>query len=226
MGQITDTVEVRVFSNDADMNRAMQEKLEAIYTDILASAPLARAFEVYDVACRDVTRLKKAQASLTQRGADLFREMAEIRSRLETTTIESHAEGKHSLEISQDLRRLPTLESEHKLVSRVNSRIVEHLLPNAEIIETKKAADYFVAQAKSLREAALQRIQKTAQLMVEAAEHEGSIIFDSQNTLSGELRRHANEIEQKAISYRESAHYLETKQTRMTEELQSLNAIR
>ena len=226
MGQLTDTVAVRVFSDDVEMNRALQEKVEAIYADILATAPVASAYAIYEGACQDVSKLKKAQASLTERGADLFCQMADIRSRLEITTIESHAEGKPLLKSSRDLQALATLEAEHRLVMRVNSRIVECLLPNAEIIETKRTADYLQVKANGLREAALQRIQKTAHLMAEAAEYEGGIIFDSQSTLSGELRRHASQIDQKAMSCREEAKYLETKQEKLTRELASLNAIR
>jgi hypothetical protein len=226
MGQLTETVEVRAFSDDTEMNRAIQEKLEAIYADIVAAAPVASAFAVYEAACQDVSRLKKAQASLTQRGGDIFREMGEIRSRLEQATIESHAEGNPLPQTAEALQSLAALEAEHRLVMQVTSRIVERLLPGAEIVETKKAADYFAVKANSLREAAFQRIQKTAQLMVEAADHEGSIVFDSQNTVSGELRRHAGVFEERAKSYREAAQFLETKQLKLTQDLAALNTLR
>jgi len=226
MGHLTEPVEVRVFSDDAKMNFAIREKLEAIYTDVAETAPVAKAFEVYEAACLDVAKLKSSQASLSRRGADLFREIADKRSQLEMAAVESHAEGKAPLQMPETLQALAALEAEQRFVLQVSSRIVESLLPGAEIVETRRAAEYFAFKANGLREAALQRIQKTAQLMVEAAEYEGSITFDSQNTVSGELRRHAEVFEQRAQSYREAARRLETKQLKLNQELASLNAIR
>ena len=68
------TVQVNAFSSDDEMNRAMQKKLEAIYADIHASAPVAQAFSAYETAQQNVAKLKEAQAGLTRRARRIFDE--------------------------------------------------------------------------------------------------------------------------------------------------------
>ena len=226
MDPLAQTVEVRVFSSDAEMNGAMQKKLETIYGDILTSDRVAGAFEAYEAARRNVEKLKKAQASLTRRAREIFDQMKEVSSSLDTALIESHGDGKESAEASKDLKILAALETEHKSVSRANSRILEHLLPRAEIAELGRAADHLTAKANAVREAASERIQKTAQMMAEAAEYEGGIVFDSVNTLSGEMHRHASEFDRQANNYQTWAREREEQYLKLVRELESLSSIR
>ena len=217
---------MRAFQTDEEMNRAMQGKLEAIYGDIFISAPVAEAREAYEAAQQDVARLKKAQASLTERAREIFARMREVSSSLETGLIESHSGGKEFLEVAKSLNTLAALEAEHKAVTRANSRVLEHLLPRAEIAELSRAAEHLTMQARAVREAASQRIQKTAQMMAEAAEYEGGIVFDSLNTLSGEMHRHANEFDRQAANYHNWAREREEQYVKLAKELESLSSIR
>ena len=89
MDSLAQTVQVRAFSSDDEMNRAMQQKLEAIYADILASAPVAQAYAAYENAQQNVAKLKKAQAGLTQRARRIFDEMKIASSSVDALLIES-----------------------------------------------------------------------------------------------------------------------------------------
>ena len=73
-----------------------------------------------------------------------------------------------------------------------------------------------------LREAAAERIQKTAQMMAEAVEHEGGIVFDSMNTLSGEMQRQADELESQAANYLNWAREREERYSQIAKQLQSI----
>jgi len=212
------TVQVNAFSSDDEMNRAMQKKLEAIYGDILASKPVAQAFAAYESAQENVAKLKKTQADLTRRARQLFEEMKSASSMIDTLLIESHAEA-------VDFKSLTALETEHRFVLRANSRILEHLLPQAEIAELNRAADHLAAKAYGVREAAMARMQKTAEMMAEAAEYEGGIVFDSQNTLSGEMQAQASEFERQAANYRNWAREREEQYLKLARELESMRAI-
>src|SRR5712664_2783776 len=106
MDPLAQTVEVRAFQTDEEMNRAMQGRLEAIYGDIFISAPVAGAREAYETAQQDVARLKKAQANLTERAREIFARMREVSSSLETGLIESHAGGKEFGEVAKSLNTL------------------------------------------------------------------------------------------------------------------------
>jgi hypothetical protein len=212
------TVQVNAFSSDDEMNRAMQQKLEAIYADIHGGAPVAQAFAAYENAQENVAKLKVAQAGLTQRARRIFEEMKSASSLVEARLIESPVG-------EVDFKRLAALEIEHRSVSRANSRILEHLLPQAEIGELNREAEHLSAKAHAVREAANSRIEKTAKMMAEAAEHEGGIVFDSQNTLSGEMHAQATEFERQAVNYRTWALEREEQYLKLAREMESIRII-
>jgi hypothetical protein len=217
MDPLAQPVEVRVFSSDDELNNAMQKKLEAIYDDILSSSPVAQAYEAYQAAQKHVAKLKKAQARLTHRAREIFTNMGDIHEAIETELIESETRG-----LSANLKALDALESEHRSVMRANSRLLEHLLPQAEIAELRRAAEHLNAKASAVRAAAAERIQKTAQMMAEAAEYEGGIVFDSMNTLSGEMQRQAGELERQAANYLNWAREREEQYLQLAKQLQSI----
>jgi hypothetical protein len=222
MDPLAQTVEVRVFSSDEEMNSAMQKKVEEIYADILTSAPVAEAHAAYEAAQQNVAKLKKAQASLSGRAREVFEEMKETALSVDNLLIESQ-EG---AEVSRRLGMMAALEAEHRALLRANSRIIEHLLPQAEIAELSRGADHLTVKARAVREAASERIQRTAQLMAEAAEYEGGIVFDSVNTLSGELHRQASEFDRQAGNYHTWAREREEQHLKLAKELESLGSIR
>src|SRR6185436_7124014 len=88
MDSLAQTVEVRAFSSDGEMNGAMQKKLEAIYVDILASPSVAEAYAGYEAAQQRVAHLKRAQANLTHRARKIFEEMKEVSSEIDKVLIE------------------------------------------------------------------------------------------------------------------------------------------
>jgi hypothetical protein len=59
-------------------------------------------------------------------------------------------------------------------------------------------------------------------MMAEAAEYEGGIVFDSMNTLSGEMQRQAAEFERQAANYLEWARQREEQYLRLAKGLQSI----
>ena len=217
MDPLAQPVEVRVFSSDDELNDAMQKKLEAVYAEILKSDAVARANDAYDAAQQKVEKLKQVQTHLTRRSREMFERMGEVCDSIETALIESETAG-----VPASLRTLDALEGEHRAVLRANSRILEHLLPRAEIVELRRAADYLTAKATAVREAAAERIEKTAQMMAEAAEYEGGIVFDSMNTLSGEMQRQAAELERQAEKYLTWAREREERYFKLAKELQSI----
>jgi len=221
MDTSTQTVEVRAFASEEALNSAMQKKLDAIYAEILQTAPVSEAFAAYEAAQLEVERLKRAQAGLTLRARAIFDEMKKATSTVDLALVEDAA-----ADVAGKVKTLVPLEAEHRSVSRANSRIIEHLLPLAEIAELDRTADHLSAKAYAVRDAATQRIQRTAQMMAEAAEHEGGIVFDSLNTLSGEMRRQAAEFDQAANNYRSWARAREEQYLKLARELESLSSVR
>jgi hypothetical protein len=122
MDQLTQTVAVRAFSSDEELNEAMQKKLESIYVKLLSSAPVASSFGAHEAARENVQKLKSAQAWLSKRSRELFARTSEVWREIESALIESQATRPAALTI------LGGLEAEQKAVSRANSRIEAALL--------------------------------------------------------------------------------------------------
>src|SRR5438876_536590 len=179
--------------------------------------PVAVAYAAYESAQQNVAKLKTAQARLTGRAREIFANIGEVCDAIEMGLIESE-----TTQLSAGLKKLNALQGEHGSVTRANSRILEHLLPRAEIVELKQAAEHLTAKATALREAAAERIQKTAQMMAEAVEHEGGIVFDSMNRLSGEMQRQAGELEGQAANYLNWAREREERYLQIAKQLQSI----
>jgi hypothetical protein len=220
MDLLAQPVEVRAFSSDEDLNGAMQKKLDAIYAEILASEAVSGAYAAYQDASRNVTKLKGAQSNLTRRARAIFDLLREACTCIDHLLIEEQTGA------PEKIKELTELEAEHKSVLRANSRIVEHLLPQAEIAELRRAAEHLTSKANAVREAAAERIRKTAQMLAEAAEHEGGIVFDSVSTLSGEMQRQAHEFERQAANYLTWAREREEQYLRMARELESIGSVR
>src|SRR5438045_5406267 len=118
MDPLAQPVEVRAFTSDDELNSAMQRKLDAIYDEILASAPVAAAYEAYESAQQNVVKLKKAQTRLTGRAREIFANIGEVCDAIEMGLIESE-----TTQLSAGLKKLNALQGEHGSVIRANSRI-------------------------------------------------------------------------------------------------------
>jgi hypothetical protein len=125
----------------------------------------------------------------------------------------------------QSLDSLMRLEAEHRLLTRANRRLIERLMPAAEIEGLHASAQHLLAKASALRAEAQRRIARTAELMAEAAEFEGHIEFDPAQTLSGALIAHAEELEKQADNHRRWAAEREAKHEKTLRELDRLHSI-
>src|SRR5687767_10310981 len=110
MEPLTQTVEVRVFSSDTELNDAMQKKVNEIYAGVLASPPVVDAFEVYESARGRVAQLKQAQARLTAQSKQIFDGLKELSTSLEAALIEAHAAGQPP-DVAKALREQGVLEA-------------------------------------------------------------------------------------------------------------------
>lgn len=172
----------------------MQRKMAEAMEGILATTPVLAANAAHESAAAQASKLKASQAALVARAKRLLENVQHAGTAVEDALIDG--------EETADLAHLTALEFEHRMVTRANLRIVEHLLPQAEIAELSRSAEFFVAQARALRAEAHQRMQKTAELMADAAAFEGHITFSPEHTLSGALQAQAAEFDRQADNAR------------------------
>lgn len=195
----------------------MQAQLREILERVEASEAVAQAAERHENALRRANFLKQAQIRLMQDMQSLGRRLTEAGRAVEDAIIASEV---------PDFATLSALEIEHRMVSRAHQRIVERLLPEADIEELLAHANLLASRAKTIRAEAEARIARTAQLMAEAAEFEGHIAFDPANTLSGALLAHAAELETQVDNYRRWAAERSDQHEQRLREIESIQLLR
>jgi hypothetical protein len=220
------TIEVRAFPSSERLNEAMQVQLDEIYERVLTSDAVAAACAAYREAQERVSALKRAQTSLTARAKQIFEELRALTASVRMSLIEAHAKGTKSRDLSEAIESVARLEREHKIISQANSHTLERLLPEADIRELGLAAEYCRVQADALRQVVAERIQRTAQLMADAAAYEGEIAFDPLKTLSGELQLQAAELDRKAENYRRWKGEREESYSKLCRELDAMGSLR
>jgi len=175
--------------------RAAEICSEVFVGEVVEAARLA-----YEERVTRVAQLKAAQGKLVQDAKELSEGRREAARQIEDGLIESKIDGR-KWSPSESLDRLAKLDAHHRLVTAANSKVLERLLPAAEIASLELAAAHYRTQASALREVAEDRLRKTTELMADAAEHEGSIVFDPTQTLSGILHQQAAELELQATNH-------------------------
>ena len=163
--------------------------------------PVSAASQKSDAAGARVRQLKESQKQLRARATELADEISRLTALCQDSLIEQFAGNKDLPDISKQLRSLPGLESEHKLVTQA-TQVAEHLLRQAEIAEVRAVADHSTAQADALREVAAERLRRTNELIAGAAEHEGEITYDPLKTISGVLLAQAKQLDTVAGNHR------------------------
>lgn len=213
------TIEVEAFASSTQRSEAMQRQLVDILARIDAIPEVAASLQVLESAKARLAGLRQAQTRLMRSTHQMSRELTEFSAKAEESIIAGADTGKF-------VAALQKKEAEHRLASRAHQRLVERALPEAEIGELHVNATHLLAKARATRQEAAARIERTAQLMAEAAEFEGHISFDAGNTLSGALTAHAEEMESQADNYRRWAAERTEKHEKILRELESIQVLR
>jgi hypothetical protein len=184
-------MEVSHFSNADDIQREMDAKVREIAREAFEAEPVAAARKETEQAESRRDSLKVSNQELATRAKGMWEEYRRSALRVDDALIAGVAVT------AQQLDNFVRLEAEHKAVLRAASRVVEHLLPEAEILALEATAQEYFTQARQLRQVADERMKVTARLLADAAEHEGEIAFDPRNTISGALTVHADELDRR-----------------------------
>lgn len=216
---IQEQIHVQAFATRSARSEAMQKQLVEILARIDDDPAVSAAHEKLESAKAELAHLRLAHTRLTQETQKLSREISTVTTAIEMKIVAGTSAGNFMDELGRK-------EAEHRLSTRAYQRLVERLLPQAEIDELRKSTEHLLAKARSARQEAAARIERTAKLMAEAAEFEGNITFDAANTLSGVLFEHAAQLETQADNLRRRAAERIEKHERILQELESIKVLR
>jgi len=188
-------IEVSQFDSPRDASEDLQQKLQQLIAEAEAAEPVAGLRAKREGAAEGVRTLKRAHAHLTQRSKEVLQSVRETESRIDDLLIDSPA---NAAELDKALKECSRRDTDYRAISRAILQIVERRLPLAEILQLEAEAEEQFALAHELSRAAQDRIRRTAEMLAQAAAHEGEIAFDSKKTASGHLLAHAAECERRA----------------------------
>lgn len=190
-------VQVEAYASPGERERAIAKQVDEILERLDGEPPVAGPSEALRQARERAQRLKASQAQLVARTRELSATVAQAH-----LAIEERLLADAGAKIDRDLDRLVRAEAAHRVATRANRNLAERRIPEAEVEELSLTARFLDARAMALRAEAQLRLEKTAQLISQAAEFEGSIQFDPARTVSGGLTARAKEMETQAENYR------------------------
>lgn len=122
-------IEVSTYAGHAERSGAMQAQLRDILARVDSSDIVANAIASLEQARTLAQHLKQAQVRLMRRMQDLSRTLGDTQRASEDLIIAGE---------EPDLAALGQCEAQHRLITRAHQRIVERLLPEAEIGERRR----------------------------------------------------------------------------------------
>jgi hypothetical protein len=191
----TEIIEVSHFPSEEEVARELEAKVRDLVETARGAESVAGATRVREAAEERRDKLQRASRELAGRAKTLFDENRKAAGRVDDALIEGLPVT--AAQLDKHVR----LEAEHRATLRASERVVERLLPLAEIEAMEQQAEEFFSHARELRRVADERMKVTARLLAEAAAHEGEIAFDPRNTVSGMLTAEADELERRGRDY-------------------------
>lgn len=192
-------IEVRTHTSEADAQAELQRKVREIVEATEKSEGPAEAIAWRDRCRASVDHLRDSHSRLSQRAKDAQLKLREATLRVDELWIADPVKPKG---IGEATRSLEDLDREWRAVTRASLRIAERKLPQAEIDLLFAEAEANFAMCVALRETAQERFRKTAEMMTEAAQHEGGIVFDPASTVSGRLFAQADDYDRRGTEHR------------------------
>lgn len=183
----------------------LANKAEQILNEILAGDSPRSAAEARAQAEREMEGLRAAQAALMRRARELVTAHAAAAAHTDEAVVTAARGAWRGGAWRGAVAKLRAVEEEQCAATRGNRKLLEEMLPAAEARLLEARAEEMETQGIAVREAAAERMQKTAELMAGAAAHEGEIVFDPRPTLSGFLEARAARLFAEAEELRQQA---------------------
>jgi len=186
-----------------DLQRRAEESIALAETQ----PEVAAAAEAQDAAEDHLSRLKKAERALSQFAKELREQAAAATLAAIEALVESACSGE-----KPDFNQLPGLaaiESQTGLAMRAIEKIIEHLIPLAQIAALRGASQAALTRARAIEQMAQERAEKVLGQMRDAVSDEMVLPIDMSKGVSGALLAHAAGLKKIAIQVSANADEIE-----------------
>jgi hypothetical protein len=209
---ITETPTLHFVATD-DENRLSQD-LQARLDEALRQAgerpEVVAAADAHHAAENRLEQLKKAERGLHEYARESSAEMAGIAEKAMDKIIDSAAAGELDF---GDLREWSAVEMRNRHTGRALERLVEHLIPLAQIAQLRADSHELETRARAGESIAQERAERVLGQLREAVSEEIVLPVDMSKGVAGALLAHSGGLKKLAVQQSENADRIEKSYT-------------
>jgi hypothetical protein len=185
----------------------LQQRVDAAAQQAGELPEVVAALETLRQAEGHLAGLKKAERALNEFSRDTSQKLMALREASLDSLIQAAGSGE-KLEF-KPLRELAVLESRNRQASRAIERLIEHLIPGAQLLRLRGESHAHSARARALEQLAQERAEKLLGQMRDAVSEEVVLPVDMSKGVSGALLAQAAEWKHRALQLSENADNIE-----------------
>jgi hypothetical protein len=202
----TPTLHFVATGDELQLSHDLQARLEESLKQAEEQTEVVAAVEANRAAEHRLQQLKKAERTLHEYARESGAEMAIAAHRALDVTIQSAAEGKPDF---AKLGELTAIETRNRHTGRALERLVEHLIPLAQIVQLREDSHELMTRARAIEKIAQERAERVLGQIRDAVSEEIVLPVDMSKGVAGALLVHANGLKRLAVQQAENADRIE-----------------
>jgi len=202
----TPTLHFVATEDEGKLSQDLQARLEESLAQVEQQPQVAAAVEAHRAADGRLQELHNAERALHQYARESGAEMASVARKAMDVIIASAAAGKPDF---TKLGELTAIETRNRHTARALERLVEHLIPLAQIAQLRADSHELMTRARVIETIAQQRAERLLGQLREAVSEEIVLPVDMSKGVAGALLAHASELRKLALRQSENADQLE-----------------
>lgn len=205
---ITETPTLHFVStgDEQKLSQDLQARLDESLAQAEEQAEVTGAVEATRCAHERLDHMKKAERTLHHYAREANAEMTGIADKTLGGIIESAAEGKPAF---TRVSELMGIEAKIRYTGRALERLVEHLIPLAQIAHLHADSHELLTRARAIEKIAQERAERVLGQLREAVSDEIVLPVDMSKGVAGALLAHANGLKRLAVQQAENADRIE-----------------
>jgi hypothetical protein len=206
----TPTLHFVATEDEQRLSQDLQARLDESLGQAEEKPEVIVAAEATRIAEGRLQRMRKAERTLHQYARESNIEMAGFVEKSLGAIVESAAEGKPAFTKLGDLM---AMEGRIKYTVRALERLVEHLIPLAQIAHLRGDSHELLTRARAIENIAQERAERVLSQLREAVSEEMVLPVDMSKGVAGALLAHASGLKKLAVQQAEDADRIEKSYT-------------
>jgi hypothetical protein len=204
----TPTLQAVATGNEHQLVEDLQQRVDAGVAQAEAEPDVIAAAAAQLAAEQHLAKLSRAERALNQFAKDMHEKLASARQAALDAMIETAAVGKPDVKA---LNEIAALDQRGRHASRAIERLVEQLIPLAEVARLREESHCTMTKARALERIAQDRAEKVLGQLRDAVSEEIVLPVDMSKGVAGGLLAYATQFRNRAVQLSENADQMERK---------------